>query len=411
MPEPITVLLPIHRWDGHTDDAIGSIIEQTHQAFELLLIVNGPDAQSRAKARVYELRDPRIRMIEHPEPSLPKALNLGIEHAKYELIARMDSDDWSHPDRLAIQGRFMQANPSLGGCGVGTSIVDPDGSLLHAHLPPTSSEETRWRVLIWNPFVHGSMMIRKQAVQSVGGYDETLLRAQDYDLWIRLAGFGLSGIPSILYTHRSTRRAISDATASGLDDVQSAHTAEILTRAWAGLSDRQDPMVQPIMAEIARGDASARSQLEHLMQTRGPTRQMLMAWMWSCWRHPVAPTDHAQRSDRISGTRDLLCELGISRVWLWGAGDLARSLLAEREALGVQVVGVVDDFRAGSAINGLPIAHSDELPAIMGEHEAVLIASDLYEQAIWDRSASHRSKGIRVIRLVDSSCPSAEPVP
>ncbi|MBL4591467.1 MAG: glycosyltransferase [Phycisphaerales bacterium] len=398
MPDPISVLLPIHRWNAHADDAIASILQQTHTDLELLIIVNGPDTETRRRSAAYELADRRVRVIHHPRASLPEALNVGMRNASHDLIARMDSDDWSHPDRLAVQAAYMKSHPELAACAVGTRIVGADDQEVSVHQPPSTASEARWKILIWNPFIHGAMMFRKKTVQGVGGYDESLERAQDYDLWIRLADSGIGGLHQVLYTHR-VRASDSKP---GLDHLQAQHTSKILLSAWAKLCDAEGTeieQIESIIARIAAGNESARSQLEHHMQSHGPSRQSLMAWMWSCWRYPIAATAHDDRQARIERGRVVLESKGIKRIFLWGAGDFARRIIAETDALGVQIIGIVDDFRAGSTLGEFTVVHPDTMPDSLASNEAVVIASDLYEQAIWDRSQQVRERGVQVIRL------------
>lgn len=393
MPNPVSVILPIHRWVDRTPDAIASILNQTHEGLELLLITNGDEPGLRDRAHEIARADHRVRVIHSPEPSLPKALNLGIEHAKHELTARMDADDWSHPDRFREQVVYMESHPGLAGCATATQMMNPDGHADHIHTPPSTAGQTRWRVLVWNPFVHGSMMLRKSALQAVGGYNESLDRAQDLDLWLRLSDRGLAGLSRVLYTHFMK----DGSPRGGLDSLQAPHTARLLMQAWDTLTAGDPQEIQPILAQLMSGDESARTMLESHMESKGPSRAALTAWLWSCWRHPIAPTAHPDRLRKLDDARTQLKSSSCTGVWLWGAGDFAREILSQPNPFGVPILGILDDYRAGEQLDQDTIWHPENAPIEPLKNQAVFIASDLYAKAIWERSAPLRIRGVRVL--------------
>lgn len=386
MPERIAVILPIHRWTPLADDAIASVLEQRGAEPELLLIVNGPDPDTHAEAKTWAERDRRVRVIRREQEGLAGALNKGLRAAGTDLVARMDADDLSHPDRLRLQAEHLRAHPDHIACGCGAAFVDPASVRTTVNIPPATPAEARWRLLLGNAFVHGSMMLRRSAVLEAGGYDESIGRGQDYELWLRLAGRGLSGIPDVLYTYRTPPAEI--------DASQAALTSELLLRAWARLPEGDPDRVAPMMARLLAGDVGARGDLEALLEREGPTRPALQAWMWSCRQHPIARTDTDVRTRRVRAAGEMLRSADPGDLWLWGAGDMARFIIAEGD-LGVPIAGLADDHRAGATLSDLPIVRPEEIPA----SATVLIASDLYEDAIWERSAPLRARGVRVLRM------------
>lgn len=398
MIDPISVILPIHRWHDRVGPAIQSILDQTCTGFELIIVLNGGDESIRDRHDQLCDLDGRIRVLHVEQPRLATALNFGIGHATHELIARMDSDDLSHPDRFAKQARYMMEHPTIAGCGTGARFVDQDGTLCDIVIPPTNPAQSRWRVQIWNPFVHGSMMLRKAAVLDAGGYDEQIQRGQDYDLWTRLAPIGLGGVSDILYTH--TLDATKD---HQLDEVQSQITASRLSNQWEKLSDTSPDGFVDAMAMIARGDLKGRVLIEEMMEANGPTRPLLMAWMWSCWRHPIAKTNTQQRISRLRAIRPILESDGITRVWIWGAGDLGNFIIGSQQLVGVEIAGVLDDHRTGHSLGAFVVRSPNSVGIDELRGSAVIIASELYEDQIWTQSLSMRKQGIRVLRftLVD----------
>ncbi len=398
MGEPISVILPMHRWHEHAQGAIESVLAQTHGDFECLLVFNGDDEALLSRQNELESWDERIRVLHTPKQGIAHALNFGIGHARHKLIARMDDDDWSHPDRFAAQVKYIDLHPEIAGCGTGAAFVDQHNQIQDVVMPPISVEQARWKIMVWNPFVHGSMMLRKSSVLKVGGYDESLDRAQDYDLWTRLVDTGLGGVPEILYTHR-----LGENGHSGLSESQSRVTAERLLGLWEGLIEQEIEGEQQAMAKVARGEASGRVELEALMEAVGPTRTLLQAWMWSNAVCPNLPTDTPLRFRRVLGLARLLKSMSIERVWIWGGGDLGRFVLAHRALLGVEIAGVLDDHRAGQMVGEYAVHSPSAIDA--RPSTCVVIASELYEEQIWERSCTLREGGVRVIRFSDGDEP------
>ncbi len=387
---PVSVVMPVNRWDDAADRAAASILAQTQPDFELLLVLNGDDPGLAAAASIWTARDPRVRTCCAPREHLAVALNTGVRAARHELIARMDADDESHPERLARQTRLLDERRDLAGAGTGAAFIGPDGAVQAINLPPVDPRESRWRLMVWNPFTHGSMMLRRDAVLEVGGYDETLRRGQDYDLWLRLASRGLGGVSEVLYTHHVR------TTDSRLDHDQATATTRRLLDAWAGLRDDvDDAEVQRAMADLAAGDAVARTRLEAWMEAHGPTRAALTAWLWSAWRCPIPPTAADARRTRVEAGARLLRTHDVASLHLYGAGDFARFLIAHETLLGVRIDGVVDDARAGGMLEDRRVRDPEDL----NEDDVVLIASDLYEDEIWTKSQALRARGVTVLRL------------
>jgi hypothetical protein len=99
----------------------------------------------------------------------------------------MDADDVALPERFARQIAFLDEHPEIGVLGTGCHEIDPAGRVLRIVLPPADDLSIRRTLIRRNPFIHGTVMIRRQVLNIVGLYDERLPVAQDYDLWLRLS--------------------------------------------------------------------------------------------------------------------------------------------------------------------------------------------------------------------------------
>jgi len=188
--------------------AVGSVLGQTDGDLELIVVDDGStDATADLLA---EIRDPRLRVIWQPAAGLTRALNHGLSLARAELIARLDADDVALPERLARQRVFLTAYPDVGVLGTAAREVDAAGVPVGDVRPPRDDAAIRRALIRTNPFVHSSVMARRALLASVGGYDARVAVAQDYELWMRLAGLTrLANLEDVLVVRRLGESRVS----------------------------------------------------------------------------------------------------------------------------------------------------------------------------------------------------------
>jgi glycosyltransferase involved in cell wall biosynthesis len=183
--------MPCYNAAATLDEALDSLICQTLSDFEIIAVEDGSTDATLEVLLSRAAQEPRLRVVCQPHAGIIAALNTGLEACRGEYIARMDSDDFSHPERLARQAAFLQTQPEIAvvGCRVegfpaeqvrqGYRIyIDWLNSLL-------SEADIRREIFIESPFAHPSVMFRKSAILEAGGYQEHGW-AEDYDLWLRL---------------------------------------------------------------------------------------------------------------------------------------------------------------------------------------------------------------------------------
>jgi hypothetical protein len=261
--------------------------------------------------------------------------------------------------------------------------------------PPTDPRELRWRLLLGNTLAHGSMMLRRGAVLKLGGYDTLCTRSQDFELWLRLArSAGVGCLPQVLYRHRS--RYPLDPSRSTPE--QASIAAEVMLQAWRGLPERAGERLAPGLAGAMARDPAATAALERNL-AECPSREGLLAWLWG--QH-VSPPAHrraveAAKRSRLREVGAFLRAEGLGGVYLWGAGDHTRWVIAHEKDLGLHVRGIVDDNPA--LVGQSRFGHAVITPDALRAGEAALISSDWYEDAIWEASSPHRRRGVRVYRL------------
>jgi hypothetical protein len=200
----LTVVLPVHNGEAFLDDAISSIRRQTFRDFELLVIDDRSEDQSAAIAARHAAADARVVLHANRGSGLVAALNLGIERASATLIARMDADDIALPARFERQMARLAAEPDLLVLGTATIRVDAHGNHLAVIVPPAGPAEIFTLLERVNPMAHPTVVMRRAALEAVGGYRSAYLRAEDYDLWLRLAERGkLANLQEPLLEYRT----------------------------------------------------------------------------------------------------------------------------------------------------------------------------------------------------------------
>ncbi|GKV76995.1 glycosyl transferase [Pectobacterium carotovorum subsp. carotovorum] len=160
--------------------------DQTKKPDQIVIVADGkltPELDS----IICEFKDRVDKILDYIEiPSnigLAKALNIGMSYCKYNLIARMDSDDISLPDRFKKQYDYMKENPHIGVCGTYIREVDPKTCQpLSIRSVPTEHDAIEKFAIYRSPISHPSVMYRKETILSVGGYPP-FRKSQDYALW------------------------------------------------------------------------------------------------------------------------------------------------------------------------------------------------------------------------------------
>ena len=185
----LTVFTPFYTNIRYFDECIASVLSQSFGAFEYLMVNDGDPAN----ARHIELkfRDPRILIINTEKRiGLCGQRNLGLQQARGELIAFIDSDDFCEPGRFEKQIDFLLKHPDHILVGTALRYVNEKSETIGERRYPESDEQIKKRLVTVNCIAQPSVMARRQALFDAGGYDEEFPFAEDYALWIRLARFG-----------------------------------------------------------------------------------------------------------------------------------------------------------------------------------------------------------------------------
>jgi glycosyltransferase involved in cell wall biosynthesis len=167
---------------------VESVLAQTFADFEFLVVDDGSTDGSPDYLASLCARDPRVRVLRNQENTgLTRSLNLGLAAARGRLLARMDADDISAPERLKRQVDFLHGHPEVGIVGSSRTLIDEAGTTLGYARAVPDDLGIRWKCLLGNPFAHPSVVLRRDVLARHGlAYNESYRTAQDYELWPRV---------------------------------------------------------------------------------------------------------------------------------------------------------------------------------------------------------------------------------
>ena len=192
--------------------SINSILEQTYQDFEFIIICDNPEnIKAQETIERYAKKDKRVILIKNEENiGLTKSLNKGLLLSKGDYIARMDADDIAHPDRLSKQIDFLEKNPEISVCSSDARVIDDHSNII---------EDTRVKGLLnleklfrCSPLIHPTVMFRRSLLKLRNPfYNEQYKVSQDYELWtfLYLNNVKFDIIPETLLDYRVSQKQIS----------------------------------------------------------------------------------------------------------------------------------------------------------------------------------------------------------
>ncbi|WP_201555089.1 glycosyltransferase family 2 protein [Psychrobacter sp. 72-O-c] len=200
----ISIGIPIYNAENYLEDAINSVLTQTHKYWELILIDDGSNDKSLEIAKKFERIDNRIRVISDGfNKKLPSRLNQIIDESKYQYIARMDADDIIHPERLEIQIKFLENNPNYDLVSTGVITIDNDNQV-YGYRNVDQVYTDFEKVEKAYPIVHPAILAKKNWY-SRNNYDVNYTRSEDYELWCRAISnkdLKIAVLPDLLYYYR-----------------------------------------------------------------------------------------------------------------------------------------------------------------------------------------------------------------
>lgn len=287
-----TVLMAAYNAADHIDEAILSVLGQTYEDFELLVIDDGSSDDTAERVQAYA--DARVRLVSRETNSgAAAARNYGMQLAAADLIAILDADDVAYPTRLERQVEYMDSHRNCGLLGSAFDLIGESGVVHGTNRTPCDTAVIRWKLLLGNVIGNSTTMLRKRDALAAGGYDESLRVAEDYALWVAMAPLtDVAQLPEVLAAYREH---VGQLSTTDSDQVVSATTvvAQRALSAAAGYdvslgavrcltnASPQRPVRRATYRECVRAMADALDR----MIARDETTRGLKLLLLDEWRH------------------------------------------------------------------------------------------------------------------------------
>lgn len=217
--------MPAYNVEHYAKDAIESILNQTYKNFEFIIIEDASTDSTLDIIKGFKKKDKRIILIRNENNlGVTKSLNKGVKKARGKYIIRMDADDWSYPDRLALQVKLMEDHPDVVVSGFNIEICNSQLKTKYVRKYHQDDFTIRKHLFRYSPFAHPAT-IWKADVLRRELYNEKIKISQDYELYFRVGKIGeFMNLNKALLKLRMHERSVSVS----MSDLQLKTT--ILTR-------------------------------------------------------------------------------------------------------------------------------------------------------------------------------------
>ncbi len=219
----VSVIIPVYGAEKYVDATVRSLLAQTYENFEALIIDDGsPDASIEI---CQQFKDPRIKIIRQENRGLAGARNTGIWHAQGDYIAFLDADDLWLPEKLEKHVNHLENSPSVGLSFSRSEFIDEAGNSLNTYLMPKLKGITVLDLFKGSPIGNGSAaVIRQEVLEAIKFqdnlygtveefyFDERFRRAEDIECWLRIAiqtDWQIEGLPEALTLYRVNSQGLS----------------------------------------------------------------------------------------------------------------------------------------------------------------------------------------------------------
>lgn len=211
----VSVLMGVQNTEELVGEAIESVLNQTYQNFEFIILDDGSDDRTPEIIQAYAQKDSRIKPYFFKEKQgISLGCNFTLERAQGELIARIDGDDCWFPEKLEKQVEYMETHSDIGACFTWVKVIDQDGNELDSSLSEhraaifnahNRTHEEWYRDLFYEGcrMAHPSSVVRKTVFKEVGVYNPSFRQLLDYELWVRIIKkYQIHMIEEILMAYR-----------------------------------------------------------------------------------------------------------------------------------------------------------------------------------------------------------------
>jgi glycosyltransferase involved in cell wall biosynthesis len=209
MPK-ISIVMPAYNSEKFLGEAVQSILNQTFTDFEFIIINDGSNDNTLSILKKFAQSDKRIKLFSRENKGLVYTLNEGLHYAKSPLLARMDADDISRPQRLQKQFEFITKKDEFVAIGSEVMLIDSEGMPIRKMGVPKTHDEIDQAHMncLGGAIIHPVSMYRTADAKKIK-YREAYIHAEDLDFWLRLAEIGrLGNLPDTLLEYRQHHESI-----------------------------------------------------------------------------------------------------------------------------------------------------------------------------------------------------------
>ncbi|MBF2016536.1 MAG: glycosyltransferase [Rivularia sp. T60_A2020_040] len=186
LKDKISVIIPVYNGENTIQETIESVLNQTFTNFELIII--NANSTDKTLSIIYQFKDERIKVFSYPQANVAVNRNRGINQVTGNYITFLDADDLWTTDKLAAQYTALQSNSQAGVAYSWTNCIDENAKFLRKTSHVNYNGDVYAKFLLDDFIGNGSnVMIRREVLMKVNGFDEILTNAQDTDMWLKLS--------------------------------------------------------------------------------------------------------------------------------------------------------------------------------------------------------------------------------
>jgi len=332
---PISIVMPVYNARPFLCKAVNSILSQSYSNFELVIRDDGSTDGSSDDLRKLMEKDERIKVFRSDRNEGPaESSNSAVRLSQYGIVARMDADDISHPDRIRRELAVLSARPEAVMVGSLFEGIDAQGNTIRSRdrsrlLRPEESP----------PMAHGSIMFRRSAFEQVGGYRSQCNFWEDQDLFLRLSRLGeILIIPKTLYYYRFNYKgtrivSVRQGVERNIDLGQRCFEEFIRSGDYESVLQSGDAAPPGPRAIRAIGELELWSNIRPLLIKRlwvslsnDPSPRHIGFFLWGCWAR-LSPGTLRWVSRIWAYARDRIASQVVDdgKIYVWGT-DTAYSL-------------------------------------------------------------------------------------
>lgn len=197
----VSVIIPCYNYGGYLEPALRSVLGQRYRPLEVLIVDDGSTDSSVERARVLAKRHKEVRVIARPHKGRSATFNAGIRAAKGAYVVKLDADDKLHPEFVSRLVGVLESKPELSYAYTNARMFGSEQSVVFCQ--PYDAKK-----LFYSSGFFATSLFRREVFEKVGGYDEAMETAEDWELYLRCAERGLRGflVPEVLFYYRRHKR-------------------------------------------------------------------------------------------------------------------------------------------------------------------------------------------------------------